>query len=195
MVGAGTYEWGEHLPTLRAQRVVLRELTEHDVKALFEIFSDPAVMRYWSSPPMGGPAEAQALLHNIHEGFWDRRLFQWGIALVAEDRLVGTCTLFHVDRAHRRAEIGFALDRAHQGKGLAAEAVGRLIAFAFGELDLHRLEADADPRNARSLKLLERLGFRREGYLRERYLVGGEVQDAVFLGLLRGEWSRSDAGA
>ena len=61
--------------------------------------------------------------------------------------------------------------------------------FAFEELGLHRVEADVDPRNARSLRLLERLGFQQEGLLRERYHVSGEIQDAALLGLLRTDWS------
>jgi RimJ/RimL family protein N-acetyltransferase len=71
---------------------------------------------------------------------------------------------------------------------LATEAVQLLLDFAFGTLGLHRIEADADPRNERSLRLLERQGFRREGYLRERWHHNGEIQDAIFLGLIRSEW-------
>ncbi|HEX2165116.1 MAG TPA: GNAT family protein, partial [Thermoanaerobaculia bacterium] len=66
--------------------------------------------------------------------------------------------------------------------------------FAFGPLALHRLEADVDPRNERSLKALERLGFRREGLLRERYFVAGEIQDSVMLGLLAREWEARQGG-
>ena len=111
-----------------------------------------------------------------------------GIAQVEGDRVVGTCTLFRIDARHRRAEVGFALARATWGRGLASEALATALRFAFETLDLHRIEADADPRNERSLGLLERHGFRREGYLRERYHVSGEVQDSVVLGLLRSEW-------
>ena len=132
--------------------------------------------------------EAAALFHEIREGFDAKRLFQWGISDLGSGRVVGTCTIWRVDRTHRRAEIGFALGRRHWGKGFAAEAVGALITFAFEQLNLHRLEADVDPRNDRSLRLLERQGFKREGYLRERYHVDGEIQDAIVLGLLRSDW-------
>jgi RimJ/RimL family protein N-acetyltransferase len=64
-----------------------------------------------------------------------------------------------------------------------------LIRFAFGQLDLHRLEADADPLNAASIAVLERQGFKREGLLRERYFMQGEPQDAAYYGLLRREWT------
>ena len=116
-----------------------------------------------------------------------RTLFQWGIADAA-DRVVGTTTLLHVSDKHARAEIGFALGREHWRKGYASDAVVTLIRFCFEELRLHRIEADADPRNDRSLRLLEKLGFRREGLLRQRYRINGEMQDAVFLALLESEW-------
>jgi RimJ/RimL family protein N-acetyltransferase len=181
--------WGLALPTLAAGRLRLRWLVETDVPALHAIFSDPEVMRYWSSPPLGSPDDAAALLREIHAAFRARRLFQWGIARAADDAVVGTCTIFQLDRAHRRAELGFALGRPHWGQGIAAEALRAAIGFAFDRLALHRLEADVDPRNARSLRTLERLGFRREGLLRERYHLAGEVQDGVMLGLLRREWA------
>jgi RimJ/RimL family protein N-acetyltransferase len=186
-----SYAWGDRLPTLTTPRTQLRHLEESDIPALFAIFSDPQVMRYWSSPPMQSLTEASHLWWEIQEGFRSRRLFQWGIVSRETAELLGTCTLFHVDLVHRHAEIGFACARAHWGKGLAREAVSTVIEFAFTSLDLHRFEADADPRNENSLRLLERLGFRHEGCLRERYIVSGEIQDAVLLGLLRSEWDRS----
>ena len=187
------FQFDDILPTLSARRIALRWLEPRDVPDLFAVFGDPEVMRYWSRPPMVDQGEAEQLLREIHELHAQRSLFQWGVASLGADRVIGTCTLFHLERAHRRAEIGYALGRAHWGQGLAHEAVGALIQFAFGTLDLHRLEADVDPRNERSLRMLERLGFEREGYLRERYRVGGETQDAVLLGLLRPNWDATRA--
>jgi RimJ/RimL family protein N-acetyltransferase len=102
---------------------------------------------------------------------------------------VGSCTLFQWSAKHRRAEIGYALDRSLWGQGIMTEALTALFDFAFGPLALHRLEADVDPRNARSLAILERLGFAREGLLRERFHVGGEIQDSLLLGLLARDWN------
>jgi RimJ/RimL family protein N-acetyltransferase len=73
-----------------------------------------------------------------------------------------------------------------------AEALQALLAYCFEALDLRRIEADVDPRNAASIQTLERLGFQREGFLRERWEVDGEIQDALFYGLLREEWKRRD---
>ena len=76
-----------------------------------------------------------------------------------------------------------------------AEVLPALIHFAFDTLDLHRLEADVDPRNTRSIRLLEGTGFRREGLMRERYHLNGELQDAVLYGRLRREWRGSRGSA
>lgn len=185
---------GETLPELTGDRIRLRMPGVRDLPALFDLGSHPEVSRYWSRPPMREPAEAEGLLREIEVGCRARALFQWGIARRSDDALLGCCTLYHVEPAHRRAEIGYSLRRDFWGAGYMSEALDLLLRFAFGPLDLHRLEADTDPRNDRSLRLLERLGFRREGYLRQRFHVAGEVQDSVLLGLLRPEWSPA-AGA
>lgn len=179
---------GDRLPSLETSRLVLRSLEERDLPALQAIFGDPEVLRYWGGDPTPDPASARNLLAQIHRGFAHQDLFQWGIARRADDRVVGTCTLTRIDTRNRRAEVGFALGREHWGHGYVAEAMATLLRFAFLDLDLLRLEADADPRNARSIAVLKRLGFRREGHLRERWLVGGETQDSVIHGLLRREW-------
>jgi [ribosomal protein S5]-alanine N-acetyltransferase len=179
---------GDRLPTLRGDRLELRWLEAGDVPALFEIFSHAEVMRFWSSPPFVDLGGAQRLLDEIHGHFQARDLFQWGVALRSDGRVIGTCTLAHLDVDNLRAELGFALGRAHWGRGYIGEALPVLLDFAFGELGLRRLEADVDPRNHRSIRTLERLGFQPEGLLRERWFVAGEVQDSALYGLLRREW-------
>ena len=179
----------ESLPTLRAERVLLRWLTDEDVPALYEIFSDPEVMRYWSFAPFEDEAAASDFLKKIRQYFRDKRLFQWGVTLVDDPKVIGTCTLAQLDVRNRRAALAFALGRAHWGHGYVTEAARRLLDYAFADLDVRRIEADVDPRNTACLRVMERLGFEREGYMRERWIVDGEVQDSVFFGLLRREWN------
>lgn len=183
---------GDRLPTLAAGRVQLRWLERHDIDALYEVFGDPEVMRFWSSPPLRDRAEAAELLAEIHALFEDGTLFQWGVAFAAGGPAIGTCTLVSPHRESGRAELGFALGRAHWGRGYMGEALEALLDYAFGPMGLRRLEADVDPRNAASLRLVERLGFKREGYLRERWATAEEVQDTVFWGLLKREWAGLD---
>jgi ribosomal-protein-alanine N-acetyltransferase len=177
---------GAELPTLRGSRVILRRLTVDDVDALYAIFSDPEVSRFLAIPRHRDRADTERFLAAIQEGFRAGSLYQWGIEQAG--RLAGTCTLGDIDWGNRRAEIGFALGRSAWGQGLMPDALRALIEHGFGALGLHRIEADVDPRNEASLRLLDKLGFRREGYLRERYLKDDEIQDSVFLGLLRGDW-------
>ncbi len=183
------------LPTIPTARLRLRWLIPDDVPALATVFGDPEVCRYWSRPALPGLAAAEALHDEILGGFAARSLFQWGIADRETDAVVGTCTLAALSTEHRRAEVGFALARDAWGRGYIAEALAALLGFAFESLGLHRMEADVDPRNARSIRALERVGFEREGYLRERYHLNGELQDAVLYGLLRRDWAARQASA
>ena len=188
-----SFEWGPHPPTLRAPRLVLRTLTEADVADVLAVFSDPLVLRYWDGPLMTTTQDVMQYIERIHYGFRRRELMQWGIAEAATNAVIGTCTLTHLSITHERAEIGFALRQTRWGQGLGTEAVTTAIDFAFDGLGLHRIEADVDPRNERSLRLLERLGFHREGHMRERYFMNGERQDAVMMAMLRTEWNPPQA--
>ena len=178
----------DRLPTLTSERLRLRWLDEDDAPAIFEIFSHPEIVRYWSTPAYADLAEALAQIAKAHRLFHDHEMYEWGVALKETRAVIGTCTLVGLDAQNRRAEVGFALSRGHWGKGYMREALARLLAFAFDDLGLHRLEADVDPRNVASLRLLEHFGFQREGYLKERWIVGDEISDTVFLGLLEREW-------
>jgi len=182
------YEWGQTLPTLSASRLDLRWLTREDAPALLAIFGDDDVMEFWSSPPLADMPAATALMDEIHRFFAARELFQWGICPRQTNQVIGTCTLLNIDLTHRRAELGIALARSAWGCGYATEALELLIGFAFQTLGLHRLEADIDPENERSLRLFESQGFVREGHLRERWHHLGELRDTILLGLLRREW-------
>ena len=184
----GAYDWGDVLPVLAADRVRLRPTRPDDADGFHRLFSNADVARYWSEPAWTDPGRAREYLGEIDRWFRERGGFQWAVARATDDVLVGSCTLFQWSAKHRRAEIGYALDHSVWGQGLMTEALTALFDFAFGPLGLHRLEADVDPRNDRSLAILERLGFAREGLLRQRFRVGDDVQDSLILGLLAPDW-------
>lgn len=173
---------------LTAQRVTLRFLTAADAPAIYAIFSDGDVMRFWSRPPMADQHEADAHVRDVCAGYRSGDSVQLGIERNADRALIGTCTLFHFHWTSRRAEVGYALARSAWGQGLMHEALRALVTYAFNGLDLNRLEADIDPRNVSSARTLDRLGFRKEGHLRERWIVNGEVSDTDLYGLLRIDW-------
>ena len=181
------------LPIITTERVVLRWVSENDIDSLFEVFSDPQVMRYWSTPPYTDREAAVQLQREIAAGNENNTMIKWGLALRDSDRLIGTTTLFNLSLENGRAELGYAMGREHWGKGYMNEALQALVVHAFEVMNLRRLEADVDPRNTASIRTLERLGFQKEGYLRERWHVNGEIQDALFYGLLRREFKPSAA--
>jgi RimJ/RimL family protein N-acetyltransferase len=176
------------LPIITAPRVVLRWISEDDIDSLYEIFSNRHVMRYWSTVPLPNREAAAELQREIAEGNERETMFKWGLALRDSDKVIGTTTLFNLSLENGRAELGYAMAHAYWGKGYMNEALNALVSHAFEVMKLRRLEADVDPRNAASIRSLERLGFQREGFLRERWHVNGEIQDAFFYGLLRREW-------
>ncbi len=178
----------DNVPLLDTDRLSLRELRHDDVADMYRIFSNLEVMRYWSRPVMTDEQDAHEMLREIITGARERKFLQWGVALKDTDRVIGTCTLFANDEKHKRTEIGYVIGRDHWRQGFAGEIVPRIIDFAFNELGLHRIEADIDPRNTGSIRIVERLGFQREGLLRERYHVDGEIQDSAFFGLLKSDW-------
>jgi RimJ/RimL family protein N-acetyltransferase len=179
------------LPTLQGPRVRLRTPVPADVPALFAVYSDPQVMRYWSNAPYTAIEQAQTKLAELDRGNRTGDFCAWAIAHNHDDILLGTCSLFEINPSHRRASLGYALGSAHWNQGLALEATRLAVQYAFGVLQLHKLEADVDPRNASSLRLLDRLGFAREGLLRERWHVAGETQDSVICGLLARDYAAS----
>lgn len=166
----------------------MRWISEDDIDSLYEIFSDPQVVRYWSFGPLAGRDAAAAMQREIADSNLKDTMWKWGLALRDTNRLIGTTTLFNLSLSNGRAEIGYAMGRTHWGNGYMNEALTALIDHAFETVKLRRLEADVDPRNTPSIRTLERLGFQREGFLRERWHVEGEIQDAYFYGLLKHEW-------
>jgi ribosomal-protein-alanine N-acetyltransferase len=177
------------VPTLAGPRVGLRVMREDDVPALFALYSDLVGMRYWSFKPLTELAQAQEQYERNRRGLEAGDCIPWVIVPSGADGMIGTCSLFAIDARHRRAMIGYALARRHWGKGLATEALRLALDHAFGAMALHRVEADIDPRNRASLRLVERVGFRAEGVQRERWFVGDEIQDSALYGLLARDYA------
>jgi RimJ/RimL family protein N-acetyltransferase len=175
-------------PPIETARLRLRPLREADVPAFFALFAEPVVARYLSAPPMTDPAQAAEKVASIMRHYAAGDLLQLGIELRESGALIGTCTLHQIHRQNRRAELGYVLGSAWWGEGLMHEALVAFVGHAFGHFQFHRLEADIDPRNEKSAKSLQRLGFQHEGLLRERWIVAGEVSDSALYGLLASDW-------
>ncbi|SDK93279.1 Protein N-acetyltransferase, RimJ/RimL family [Nocardioides sp. YR527] len=179
-------------PTMTTERLRLRPFTDADAEPLFALQSDEYVLRYWDSPPWTEPARAGQFIARSHamaeEGSGAR------LVIERDSTFVGWCTLNSWNPEFRSASLGYCLARAGWGQGIATEAVGALLEWAFDTLDLNRVQAEADTRNAPSARVLEKLGFRLEGTLREDCVVNGDVSDSWVFGLLRREWLARQRG-
>lgn len=187
----------DDLPLLRGSRLQLRGFHCDDLEAFFAVHGDARVNRYWSFPAWTEVSQGRDYLDTAITARDATRMLCWAVAEGHDEDapLIGAATLASINREQGRAEIGYALRASHWGRGHAREAVGLVLDHAFDVLALRRIEADIDPRNLASCRLVERMGFRREGLLRERWHVAGETCDSAMYGLLASEWRARTIGS
>lgn len=177
-------------PTLETERLYLRPFTEADAEDLFALQSNAHVLRYWDSPPWverSSVAKFLAGCEKMAEAGSGARL---AMERKFDQTFVGWCTFNSWNPVFRSASLGYCLTEASWGHGYATEAARVLLQWAFDTLDLNRVQAETDTRNLGSARVLEKLGFVREGTLREDCVVNGVVSDSWVYGLLRRDWER-----
>ena len=182
---------------LTGPRVVLRRFQPADVAGFVAYRSSAEVARFqsWDAPyPL---AEGEGFIrrmmnqHPDTAGDW----FQFAVALRPAGPLIGDCAAMTRADDPRQCEIGFTIAGEHQGHGYATEAAGLLVGYLFADRGKHRITACCDARNTASAAVLERLGMRREGHLRESTWAKGEWTDDLLYALLRHEWRGSGAAS
>ncbi|MDD0975223.1 GNAT family N-acetyltransferase [Pseudomonas fontis] len=169
---------------LQTARLQLRPMVAEDAEQWLGIMADPQVMRYWNHAPWATLAEAESALAQDRAAYAAGQSLKLGIYRNDNDQLIGMCQFFNIDDSSRRGEIGYCLASNAQGQGFMSEALDGFVAYLITERNLRRLEGEIDPRNLASARSLERLGFVREGLLRERWCIDGELSDSALYGLL-----------
>ena len=174
------------LPADPDQRLILREFELDDLAGLHAMMSRADVVRYVPWEPRDEAAVRSVLAARLNG---EVKGISVAVELGGQDgTLVGDISLFGYVPDHRTAEIGFLFHPDHHGQGLANEAVGAVIGAAFAELGLHRIIGRSDARNVPSLRLMERLGMRREAHLIENGFFKGEWSDEMDYAILAREW-------
>jgi RimJ/RimL family protein N-acetyltransferase len=172
---------------LESARLIVRRFCPADAPALAAYRSDPDLARYQSwTPPVSADAAAE-LVSILAAG--DPRQpgwFQYAVEHRAERCLIGDVGVRLHDNL-MQADLGFTLAAGWQGHGYATEAVRTVLSHLFSQ-GLHRVSAECDARNERSARLLERVGFRREGYRPAYTWAKGEWTDDILFGLLAADW-------
>ena len=176
---------------LETARLRLDALRHDDAAALFAYRADPAVSRYQGWRPVALDEavrfiERQQAVAFDTPGSW----FQFAVRLRETGELAGDLGLHFVDAD--TMEFGVTLAPAYQGRGLAVEAVRAVLALVFGTLKRHRVYASVDPRNLSCVKLLERLGMRKEAHFRESWRDGDGWADDAIYAMLASEWQAQE---
>ncbi|UYZ58837.1 GNAT family N-acetyltransferase [Hymenobacter latericus] len=165
---------------LRTKRLCLRRMLPTDAAALLRLRSDERVMRYFDREPMSTEEQALELIRSIDESIAKNQGVMWGICLPPdESEIVGTIGPWNITAEHYRAELGYLLHPDLWGQGLMGEALDEVCRYAFEDLGLHSLEANVNPNNAASRRLLEKHGFVQEAYFRENFYHNGQFHDSV----------------
>lgn len=178
----------QNFPQLETERLVLRQIAPEDAEDLYRIFSDEEAMRYWSCRPFTTPRQADRLIASMAQAAQQGAGIHWAITWRDDGRLIGKCGYNEWRKAHRRGDISYIIDRGAWGKGVVSEALGAVLRYGFEQMNLHSIEAGVTPGNDASTRMLERLGFRLEGHLKESFLVEDVFVDSLIYSLLQKEW-------
>ena len=171
-------------PVINSKRLLLRQVDKSDVNEIFFLRSDERVMRYLDKAPAESLDDAYEFIKKISELENSTEAVTWAIALTGNSKLIGTICLWNIQKEHYRAEIGYNLHPDYWGKGIMNEAVLEVINYGFNVMKLHSIEANVNPGNAASIKLLERNNFTREAYFKENYYYNGKFLDSAIYSLL-----------
>ena len=182
-------------PTLHTARLRLRPFTGAEADALFALHSSASVLRHWDAPPWREPVRAERFIAACQQMAEEGTGTRLAVDRVDDDAFIGWCSLTRWNPDHRSASISYCFDDAAWGRGYATEAARALLQWAFDSLDLNRVQAETDTRNGASARVLQKLGFMREGTLREDCVVDGEVSDSWVYGLIRREWRWTSQGS
>jgi RimJ/RimL family protein N-acetyltransferase len=176
---------------LTGERIALRRLALADLTTFVTYRSDPDVALYQSWDAPYPPAAGKRLITSMRRQHPDTpgEWFQFALTLRSTGELIGDCGSKTIAADPLQAEIGYTIAPAHQGNGYGTEAVRTLLGYLFAARGKHRVTASCDPRNAASIKLLERVGMRREGHLRESIWFNGEWADDLIYAMLNHEWA------
>ncbi|UKJ05786.1 GNAT family N-acetyltransferase [Solitalea lacus] len=174
----------DSFPILSTPRLNLRAIDHSDSIALFELRSNDQVLKYLDREPPSDIQEIETLIQKIVDSFAENEGINWAITLKGNNQLIGTIGFWRIIKEHHRAEIGYLLHPNYWNNGLMFEALMKVISYGFNNIKFHSIEANVNPNNLASIKLLKKTGFRQEAYFKENYYYNGKFFDSAIFTLL-----------
>lgn len=169
------------LPILETSRLLLRPLTKEDLLTIYELFSDDVLMEPYGMQNLKNVDAANKLLTSMMEEG------EWGIVHKEDAIVIGTLGFVAYKETHKRAEIAFEIKPSYWSKGYMKESLQAVVDYFFKETKMNRLEAYVYPRNKGSIKVLQKLGFKREAWLREYAFKRNKMEDYFVYAILRSD--------
>ena len=175
-------------PILQTQRLTLRQMSQDDLSEIFALYSDDLVTQFIDIESISTKDEAQELLDFFLTHYTNKNAVRWAITEQPSNELIGTIGFNGFDRQASFTEIGYDLMPQYWRNGIMSEAILAVLTYGFNTLNLHGIEANVTLGNQASEKLLEKLGFTREGVLRDRMYIRGAHHSLIYYSLLQSEY-------
>jgi len=178
-------------PTLETERLDLIEIQEAHLQSYYNIMSRDDVTKYYGMESLKSLDEAKQILESLRNSFESKRGMRWGILHKETGDFIGTVGLNNLKVEGKKAEVGYELHPSYWSRGLTSEAVMAVLRYSFDDLDLYRIGAVTYPQNTASTRLLEKLGFAKEGLLRGYLYQNQQNHDAFIFSLLQSDWKKT----
>ncbi|OAB47042.1 GNAT family N-acetyltransferase [Paenibacillus antarcticus] len=175
------------MPVFETERLLLRKLSLDDIQDYYEFASDPIVSANTLWDRHESLEDTIKDLEYATAKYESRQAYRWGIVYKPLNKLVGRTGLISWDVRHQRAEIGFALSSQYWNKGIMTEATREVITYSFEQLDVNRLEGRCNYNNIGSARVLENVGMKFEGILRQQLKIKGEFIDQKMYAVLKSD--------
>lgn len=185
-----TVELFSKMPTLETERLILRKMRPSDRSDMFEYACLDDVTRYLLWQPHSDDEYTLQYLRYIESRYKSGSFYDWAVVLKDGGKMIGTCGFTRFDHESDCAEIGYVINPRYRGMGIAAEAAREVVRFGFERLALHRIEARFMYGNEASLRVMQKLGMKFEGYHRDAMLVKGSYRTIGVSSILRNEYEK-----
>ena len=182
------YRIFSHIPELTTPRLTLRRMMVVDYEDMYEYACRQDVTKYLTWRPHPDREYTREYLQYLGNRYAAGMFYDWAVIYEPDCKMVGTCGFTSFNCSSDSAEVGYVLNPEYWGKGIATEALTRVLEFGFEELGLHRIEAKFIQENERSRRVMEKVGMTFEGVMREGMLIKGSYQSIGICSILRHEW-------
>ncbi len=174
--------------TLPTERLLLRAMTPETYRHAFTTYTDEELKFFFGLHTDEELVQKKSMYNNGLTTF-NKSFLYFQLLKKDTEENIGWCGFHTYYTQHARAELGYVLTaEVERAKGYMREALPYVIEYGFETMNLHRIEAFVGPTNTPSLKLIEQIGFRKEGHLKEHYFKNGIAEDSILYGLLKSEY-------